>query len=437
MLGLVEAAPMLVALLYGEWYTAAGLLAAGLLTSSLGWVLRRTFRTADELLYSHGLIISAAGWMAIALMGSLPFLIIAWITPPATMNGFIPEGAGYNSSSLMYFRSPLHCFFESMSAYTTTGLSMAVHEPSIGKGLLFYRSFAQWAGGAGFIIMVLAVFRQSSGRNTVLLFGSEGTGERLKPKVLHTARAIWRVYLYVTAFSMVYLWIGTRIILPDYPIADAWFDAVNHAMAGQSTGGFSPLDDSIATYGSPWMDVLLLLPMVLGSFSLPFYYKVLQENKWSEIWNDIQTRALLFAFVLGGLGQALLLIWADRVPHPVREGVFQFISGISTTGWQTSNIGQWDWVSIAFIVFTGMFIGGASGSTVGGIKVIRALLITKGIRWQISRAFLSRQSIQRVTFNGQSLRTEEMNEEFARAASFAILFLLMLIGCTMLSMLFL
>ncbi|HRY99177.1 MAG TPA: potassium transporter TrkG, partial [Bacteroidales bacterium] len=270
MLGLVEAAPMLVALLYGEWYTAAGLLAAGLLTSSLGWVLRRTFRTADELLYSHGLIISAAGWMAIALMGSLPFLIIAWITPPATMNGFIPEGAGYNSSSLMYFRSPLHCFFESMSAYTTTGLSMAVHEPSIGKGLLFYRSFAQWAGGAGFIIMVLAVFRQSSGRNTVLLFGSEGTGERLKPKVLHTARAIWRVYLYVTAFSMVYLWIGTRIILPDYPIADAWFDAVNHAMAGQSTGGFSPLDDSIATYGSPWMDVLLLLPMVLGSFSLPF-----------------------------------------------------------------------------------------------------------------------------------------------------------------------
>ncbi|HRY99634.1 MAG TPA: potassium transporter TrkG, partial [Bacteroidales bacterium] len=144
-----------------------------------------------------------------------------------------------------------------------------------------------------------------------------------------------------------------------------------------------------------------------------------------------------FAFVLGGLGQALLLIWADRVPHPVREGVFQFISGISTTGWQTSNIGQWDWVSIAFIVFTGMFIGGASGSTVGGIKVIRALLITKGIRWQISRAFLSRQTIQRVTFNGQSLRTEEMNEEFARAASFAILFLLMLIGCTMLSMLFL
>jgi trk system potassium uptake protein TrkH len=118
--------------------------------------------------------------------------------------------------------------------------------------------------------MVLAVFRQISGKSAILLYGSEATGERLKPKVIETVRSIWKVYLFVTLFSALYLFLGTLIILPGYPLAENIFDSVNHAMTGQSTGGFSTLDDSIAGYNSGYMEMLYLLPMILGSFSIPF-----------------------------------------------------------------------------------------------------------------------------------------------------------------------
>ncbi len=219
------------------------------------------------------------------------------------------------------------------------------------------------------------------------MYRSEATGIKLKPKIIETTRGIWKAYFLITLFSTVYLIIGTRLILPDYPFADNLFDSINHAMAGQSTGGFSTLDDSIATYKSPAMDILYILPMALGSFSLPFFYRVIFLKRLSEFWKDIQTRGLIISYFAGGVVLALLLYYAQIVPNPVREGIFQFVSAMSTTGWQTSNISIWDTPSIVFIVFAGMFIGGASGATVGGIKMIRALLIGKGIRWQVNKAF--------------------------------------------------
>ncbi len=433
LLGAVIAVPALVSAIYSEWYSALGFLISGLSVSCSGFILNQVFHRSEEVQPVHAVIIAAFGWLGITLMGALPFFVIAWITPDVVMNRFIPAGADYSFSSLVYFRNFLHCFFESMSAYTTTGLSMAVHEPSVGKGVLFYRSLAQWVGGAGFIVMVLAVMKQVSGKGAILLYGSESTGERLKPKVIQTARSIWKVYVYVTLFSFVYLVIGTSVILPRYPLSENIFDSINHAMAGQSTGGFSTLDDSIASYHSVYMDMLYLLPMILGTFSLPFYYKVIYEKKFSEFWKDIQTRWLLLFFIFGSLILSLLLLYADAVPAPFREGIFQFVSAMSTTGWQTSDMGHWDWLSIFFITAAGMFIGGASGGTVGGIKMIRALIISKVIRWQISKVFLSSQTIQTLRFNNKKLIGEEIYEEFGKAASIAILFFLMIIGSAILS----
>ncbi len=433
LLGLIEFFPLVVSVIYAEWYSVTGFTASMLVTVSVGLSLFYGFQNAEEPHYNNALIIAATGWLGITLLGSLPFFIIASVTPAEVMNQFIPAGAGYDFSSLVYFKNFLHCFFESMSAYTTTGLTMAVHEPSIGKGLLFYRSLAQWAGGAGFIVMVLAVFRQISGKSAMLLYGSEATGERLKPKVIETARSIWKVYLFITLFSTVYLIIGTYLILPEYSLKENIFDSVNHAMAGQSTGGFSTLDDSIAGYHSVYMDMLYLLPMMLGSFSILFYYKVIFQKRFNQIWEDIQTRALLLAFVFGSIVQSLLLFSADTVSEPVREGVFQFVSAMSTTGWQTSNIASWDWISIVFIVSTAMFVGGASGATVGGIKMIRALVIKKGLQWQISKTFLSENTIKSIKFNSKNLLPGEMNEEFTKAASFAIMFFLLILASSIIT----
>lgn len=436
LLGMIGIVPCIVSCIYLEWYSAIGFLLAAVITSGAGFVLYRLLYHADEPQYNHALLVAASGWLGITIMGGLPFYIIAHITPLEIMNQFIPHGADYTISSLVYFKNPVHCFFESMSAYTTTGLSMAVHEPSVGKGVLFYRSLAQWFGGAGFIVMVLAVFRQTSGKSAILLYGSEATGERLKPKIIETARAIWKVYLWVTLFSVAYLIIGTWLILPDYPLADTIFDSVNHAMSGQSTGGFSTLDNHMADYHSVSMDMLYLLPMILGSFSIPFYYKVIYERRFGELWKDIQTRWLIIAFVIGSLVQSFLLFRADSVPNPLREGIFQFVSAMSTTGWQTSNIGNWDWISVVFIVSAAMFVGGASGATVGGIKMIRALVIQKGLRWQVSKTFLSSNTVKLIKFNGKSMLPEEMNEEFTKAASFAIIFFLFILGSSLITTFF-
>jgi trk system potassium uptake protein TrkH len=426
-LSIVCVIPVLVAVIYGEWRSAEGFILSGLIIAGTGTGLKALFRKSAEPQYQHILIIVAAGWLALALLGSLPFLIIAWITPLDMMNEFIPPGVHYSVSSLTYFRNPLHCFFESMSAYTTTGLSMAVHEPSIGKGLLFYRSFAQWVGGAGFVITTLAIFKNTSGKSAILLYGGESTGIKLLPQVKETARAIWKVYVLVTVFSAVYLFVGTLLILPHYPIADNLFDSVNHAMAGQSTGGFSTLDDSIATFNSARMDILYLLPMILGSFSLPFLYKFVFERKIKELWKDIQTRSLIIAFILGSGVQVLLLIRDDLITNPVREGVFQFISAMSTTGWQTSNVVNWNWYSMVYIVFAAMFIGGASGATVGGIKMIRFLLIKKVLRWQINKVFISNNTVKVIRFNRKTYMAGEMYEEFTKAGTLTIFFFLLII----------
>ncbi|MBN1987460.1 MAG: TrkH family potassium uptake protein [Prolixibacteraceae bacterium] len=436
LLGLIGIVPSLVSVIYGEWYSAGGFVLSGVITFCLGVVINFIFIKAEEPRHTQALIIAASAWLILTFLGGLPFFIIAWITPVEVMNGFIPPDVSYDFSSLVYFKKPIHCFFESMSAYTTTGLTMTIHEPSVGKGVLFYRHFAQWIGGAGFVVMVLAIFKQQSGKSALLLYGSESSVEKLKPRIIETAKAIWKVYLVLTLFSAVYLITGTYLILPNYPITENIFDSINHAMAGQSTGGFSTLDDSIAGYHSAKMEILYLLPMILGAFSIPFFYKVIYERKISEFWKDTQTRSLIIAFIIGSIILSVLLFKAQIVPAPVREGIFQFISGMSTTGWQTSNIGMWDWKSILFIIAFAMFIGGASGATVGGIKMIRALVIKKGVLWQINRTFFSENTIRKIKLNRKSFLPEEMNEEFTKAAALAILFFLFIIISAFIATLF-
>lgn len=422
-LGLVMLVPSVVAIIYQEWYSLAGFVIAGSFTALLGYYIYRLFEKTEEPNSKHSLAIAAIGWLMIIVLGALPYFIIAWITPIEVMQQFVPNGLDY-ASSLINFRNPLHSIFESTSAFTTTGLTMAYHEPSVGKSILFYRHFSQWVGGAGFIVMALAIFKQLPGQGAVNLYGSETSGTKLRTNVIQTTRAIWKVYVVITLMVFVYLFIGTILILPDYPVAEALFDSFNHAMAGQSTGGFSTLDDSIATYKSNAMDILYIFPMIVGGFSLPFLYRFIFLKQFSEIWRDIQTRAMIIACLLGGIILSLLLYHEDIVSNPLREGMFQFATAITTTGWQTSNIGAWGDLSILFIVVGAMIVGGCAGGTVGGIKIIRALLLQKGLRWHVSKVFLSENTIKTVKFNNKILLPDEMNSELSRAGIFTLIYLI-------------
>lgn len=430
--GFVMLVPIVIALIYREWYPLFGFLISGAITLFIGYSLYIMFKNTEEPKDKHSLAIAAVGWLMVIVFGALPYYVTAWITPFEVMQKFVPVGMDY-SSSLLNFKNPLHCLFESTSAYTTTGLTMAYHEPSVGRTINFYRHFSQFIGGAGFIVMALAVFKHIPGQGAIKLYGSEASGTKVRTNVIQTARAIWKIYILITLLVFVILFVGTLIILPDYPISEALFDTINHAMAGQSTGGFSNLDDSIATYKSAAMDWLYIFPMLIGGMSLPFLYRLVMLGEVKLLWKDIQTRALLLASLFGGIVLSLFLYKAAIVTDPIREGMFQFATALTTTGWQTSNIGTWDDLSVLFIVFGAMIVGGCAGGTVGGIKIIRALLLQKGLRWHVNKVFLSKNTIRTVKFNGKLMLPSDMNSELAKAGLFTIIYLLFVLVSTMIT----
>ena len=432
--------PLLVSLLYQEWYSALSFLIAAGVTALAGGAAYKLCEDAPEPKRHHAMIVAALGWFATAAFGALPFVIAAYITPPAVLESFVPAGANYQSS-LLNFRNPLHAFFESMSGYTTTGLTMSVHEPSVGHGFLWYRSQMQWIGGAGMIVLSLAILRQPRGTAGLSLYQSEARSEQLRPSIAGTARAIWKIYIGVTALVAVYLAAATFLVQPGYGIENTLFDAINHAMTGQSTGGFSTLDDSIAGYDSYAMEIVHIPAMITGAISIPVYYGVVSERDIREFTRDSQVRVLFGLFVVGVVGLTAFLARWVGVPYsgdPVgylgrvatsqafRDGLFQFISAQTTTGWQTSAIGDWNNGAVIFIVFGAMLLGGAAGATVGGIKIIRGYVIARGISWEVTRVFLPEHAVDDLRIGEEISKADEANDEIRAAATFAFTYLLLL-----------
>lgn len=418
-----------VALAYREFHTALALAASAAAAAGLGALADRSCRGAPEPKRRHALVIAGAGWLAAAAFGALPFFFAAWWTPAEVARAFVPAGENY-ASSLVYFRDPLHALFESMSAYTTTGLTMAVHEPSIGRGLLFYRSLAQWIGGAGVIVLSLAVIPRPRAVGELELYQSEATGTKLRPRVLQTARAIWKTYAALTLVVTGYLYLALRWLLPDYGVAASLFDAVNHAMTAQSTGGFSTLDDSISGYGSYALELVHIPPMWLGAISLPLYYSVLHARDLRLLARDPQFRAMLALFA--GLTPVLALALAGdtAVADALRESLFQVVSAVSTTGWQTSAIGGWSDSAVLLLAWGAMLVGGSAGATVGGLKLIRAVLILKASTWRLRAALLPVDAVVPFRVGARTLSTAELQREVAEAGVFTALYLLLLAGST-------
>jgi trk system potassium uptake protein TrkH len=214
-------------------------------------------------------------------------------------------------------------------------------------------------------------------------------------------------------------------------------------MTGLSTGGFSVTDNSIATYGSPLVETVLLPIMALGAIAFPVHYVVLRDRDPGELRRDVQTRWL---FVLLGLGVVVLSIqnvgvltdgfeaaWM-AVPElglsapqvdAVRDSTFQFVSALTCTGFQSAPIGAWS-AGGKLILSGAMVLGGAAGSTVGGIKIIRGYTIARGIRWQFRRVFLPKNTVVTARMGDRVLDRSQMEAEFSEAAIVSMLWLVLL-----------
>ena len=395
---------IVVSLVWREWFGALAFGASALVPLAVGHGLHRRFADADSPSRLHGMVVAATGWVLVGVFGSLPFLLIAWgvhFDLPTTLDG---------TPTLAAFREPLNAVFESTSGFTGTGLTMTDDENVLPHSLQWWRTFSEWVGGVGVIVLTTAILARP-GSGSLTLYESEARSEKIHPSIVSTVRTIWWIFLLFTFVSILVLW------LVGMPI----WDAINHAMTGLATGGFSITDNSIATYDSALIDAALIPIMLLGSIAFPVHYLILQGDL-RNFYNDLQTR---WVFIYMSAGSALLWAFLYLGPYgsplrALRYGAFQFVSAATCTGFQTAvnatNVALGAWPAQAqLLVAFGMFVGGAAGSTVGGIKIIRGLTLIKGIRYHVADVFYPDSAVRRMDINGRRLNEAEANREFVEA----------------------
>ena len=431
---------LLVPIVWGEFYAIPALLVSGSIPFAIGTGLARRFEDAPEPGKLHGMMIAASGWLLVGTFGSLPFLLVAWTVAVDPSVFSIP--ATTDSATLAAFQEPINAFFESMSGFTGTGLTMTDDESVLPHTLQWWRSFTEWVGGVGVIVLTTAILARP-GSGSLTLYESEARSEKIHPSIVSTVRTIWWIFLLFTFFSILLLWVAGMPL----------WHAINHAMTGLATGGFSVTDASIATYDSVAIDLALIPVMILGSIAFPIHYLVLQGDL-RHLYEDLQTRWVFGFFALGTvvlvgflLGNGVYAPGASYAPETVslfagtlvldggmaeaftavRYGLFQFVSAASCTGFQTANNLGTAWSAEAQLtVALAMVVGAAAGSTVGGIKLIRALTLVKGTVFRIRGVFYPDNAIRTFRLDGRALNEEEATREFEEAAIIAFLWVVTL-----------
>ncbi len=324
------------------------------ITTIFGMILERKIGVRTGVIKRReGFAIVALGWLSVAFFGSLPYIFSATL-------------------------GPIDAFFESMSGFTTTGSSVMLNLDQIDRSILLWRSFTQWVGGMGVILLFIAIL-PTFGVAGSQLFDREFPGplaERIRPRVQVTARMLWSIYLALTVAEVLALFYVARIAL---------FDALCNTFSTMPTGGFSPNPQSIAGYQNPTAELIIMVFMFLGGMNFILHYSLLRKPR--RILADKEFQVYCF-FIF----TAILLIAADLYTHKIvtsvldafRFGGFQVISIMTTTGFATANFDTWTHFS-KIILLSLMFVGASGGSTGGSIKVIRIYVLLKYIGQRISK----------------------------------------------------
>lgn len=356
-IGLLILFPLVILLFYPEEANyAVGLLIPGVPLAAIGALIWYRLRPPDvpQITFQEGTVIVLFSWMIAIFIGSIPLMLISDLTFPQAV-------------------------FESTSGWTTTGLSV-VNVEEAPKLILFYRSFIQFAGGAGFAIIALSAI---AGSFSAGLVGAEGRVDQLAPHVRHSANIVLTIY---SSYAVVGT-IALKIAGMD------WFDAINHAFAALSTGGFSTRAASIGYWDNPVIEGVILVLMLLGTINFVIAYTFLR-GKFRVGLRSGEIRLLGVALLIG---TGLLLIGFTSSLYPsiekgLRVAIFETASAITTTGFSTVDYRPWPPVGWLVLIVL-MVIGGGTGSTAGGIKQLRIYIIYKAIIWEIRKAFLPRHTL--------------------------------------------
>lgn len=316
--------------------------------------------------------------------------------------------------------SPVDSFFESVSGLTTTGATVITDiETRLSRPLLLWRSLIQWLGGMGIVVLFVAVF-PNLGAGGKHLFRGEvpgTTAEGLRPRIAETSFALWKLYAALTLLEVILL----KVLGVDL------FDAVCHAFTTMSTGGFSTLDSSVGGFGRPAVEYVIACFMLIGSVNYGLYYGLIRTGHWRGLVRNIEFRSYVGIVVAAVLVLTILNLGVhDHVLTSFRYSFFMVATTISSTGYGTDDYSAYSSSALAIIILL-MFVGGCSGSTAGGIKIERAVLMGKQAIAQVQKSFRPA-SVQLVRMGKTSISTQVL----ADVASFFLIYM----GCIAFGLLF-
>ena len=387
--------PLSVALAYGESSALAFLITIGV-ALVVGFALSIPCRTDNHVIFAReGFVTVAFAWVALSAIGALPFVI----------SGEIP----------FY----VDAFFETVSGFTTTGASIVTNVESMSHGILFWRSFTHWIGGMGVLVLIMAILPTGSGRSIHIL-RAEMAGPivgKIVPKVRDTAKILYLLYLALTVLETVFLLAGGMPV----------FDSVVHALGTAGTGGFGIKANSIAGY-SPYLQWVITIFMLLFGVNFNLYYLLL-IRRVRPVLKNTELRCYGALLVV-----CTVVIMVNIYPlyhtfaDSLRESAFQVASIVTTTGYATADFNQWPGLSKG-ILFLLMFVGACAGSTAGGLKISRVMLLFKSMRRELRR-MLHPRSVGAVQMEGKTVDDTTLNGVSVYfALYFAIFAVVFLILC--------
>ena len=342
----------------------------------------------NKTMYSRdGFIIVALSWITMSIFGSLPFVI----------SGYIPNF--------------IDALFETVSGFTTTGASILTDIEALPKSLVFWRSFTHWIGGMGVIVFLVAILPLSGGGNMYLI-KAESTGpavSKLVPKVRSTAKLLYGIYISLTIIEIILLLVGGASV----------FDALTLSFGTAGTGGFGVRNSSVAEY-SPYIQNVITVFMIIFGIDFSLYYLIIMK-KWKLAFKSEEARAYL-----GIIAVSIIIICFNcrelfsSFGETLRHAAFQVGSIITTTGYATTDFNKWPELSKAILVML-MFVGACAGSTGGGIKVSRILILLKSIVKEVKIAAHPR-STHKIKMNSRVVEHETVRAVNVFIASYLVIF---------------
>ncbi len=312
-------------------------------------------RPPRDLNRREGLLLVFSVWLSVSFFGALPF----YFSPP-------------------YFSSFTDAFFEATSGFTASGATILRDIESLPRGLQFWRCFSHWLGGMGVVLLGIAIL-PLLGMGGMMLYRAEFSGarsEKLKPRIAHTAQALWKIYVFLTLVEYVALrWAGMDS-----------FDALCHSFSTVATGGFSTRTASVGAFDSPLIELIIVVFMLLGSINFTLHYRLWVERRPKSFFADFELRFFLLMAGSASLVIAGILVWSSGYAPAMafRRAVFQVTAITTTTGLTTDNFAQWMPLP-QLILLALMFMGGCTGSTSGGLKTSRIVLLFKVVAREFER----------------------------------------------------